>query len=254
MVKYRVAIATRDPRTLYHAIRLMESLEIPFVICEPEDVKCSLARVVITSKDDADKINSTRLLILNEEFDFTSITFDFMKEFYQLNKPVSLTIGIDPGMRYGLALLLDDNPILTQEADSPFGAAKLTSEWIALASDRLPLDPLIRVGDGSRLYMALYLRALREITSYPMIELVDEHHTTMKGGSNKSSAVLIATRSGRNITESDYLLDSKTGYIKSLKKLIRRLNDGKHKLSTHEAIAILSGNRSVQDFIKSEVL
>ncbi|TXT56732.1 MAG: hypothetical protein BAJATHORv1_20325 [Candidatus Thorarchaeota archaeon] len=253
MTKYKVAIATRDPRTLYHAIRLMESLDIPFIICEPEDTKCTLARVVITCKDDASKITSDRLLILDEKLDIDSATFDFMTQFLELHMPRSFTIGIDPGMRYGLALLLDDSPLLTQEVISPFEAAKLTNEWVNLAKDRVALEPVIRVGNGSRLYMTLYLRALREIDGSPQIELVDEHHTTVTGGSNKSSAVLIASRSGKNVAESDYVLETKTGYIRSLKKLIRRLNNGSSNLSTPDAIAILKGDSSVREFVKSEV-
>ncbi|MFX1602388.1 MAG: hypothetical protein ACFFCK_02820, partial [Promethearchaeota archaeon] len=164
-------------------------------------------------------------------------------------EPSQVVVGVDPGMQFGLAVVANGTPIYTRTVQSPPGAAEKTHQWTAHLQHNRRTEILIRVGVGSRLYSALFLREIRSIPKDFNVELVDERHTTRVGKSDQSSAVLIAARKGRPVTEDDLVLDVKQGYVKSLKQLFTRLTDGARTLSTAEAQAILLDETTVDGIL-----
>ena len=81
-----------------------------------------------------------------------------------------------------------------------------------------------------------------------MIELVDEKYTTFPGGyeTDQTSAVLIAGRSGRTPTETDYIIEPKTGYIRALQHLFVWLTGNRNCLSIDVARSILRNEYSME--------
>jgi hypothetical protein len=163
-----------------------------------------------------------------------------------------VSIGIDPGMRYGLAILLNGLVVYSRICASPRKAAKTTQHWSNIVSKLFSgVELVVRTGTGSRLYLTLYLRELEKICHHITVELVDEHRTTFRGESDTSSAAIIASRRGKLFNHSSLVLDHKLGYIRSLKRYIRRSTDGLKKLSTDEAKSILSGTSDLDDFLEA---
>lgn len=251
MEKFEVAVATRNPRTLYLSVQLLEELGLSFVICPPNDIRCASAKVVLTDNDDTPcSFNPGRQVVVSGKFDTDIAAIEIMMNLFEIDSPQSLTIGVDPGLRFGLALVADGTAVYAGTFCSPAEAAKKTRNWISELSTHAEFpDTTVRVGTGSRLYAALYLREL-SFSDDLHVEMVDESHTTLSGASDESSAVLIASRGGRTCLESDSQLEPKRGYIRSLKHLVRSLSQGRVHLTSHQARDVLLGRAELSPFLE----
>ncbi|NHJ12282.1 MAG: hypothetical protein EAX95_01330 [Candidatus Thorarchaeota archaeon] len=244
MVRYDVAICTRNPKVIYLIVELVKELGLSFAICRPDDYRTHSSRVIVTTTDEGVHLDD-RAIILETDFEPQSTTIAIMLKLLGIMPPFEFVVGVDPGMQYGLALLANGNPIHTRTMQSPRDTARNTLLWSEYILNHYNSELTIRVGTGSRLYSVLYLRAIIDEGNSLPVELVDEHHTTLAGESDKSSAVLIALRSGRPLLAADLHLDLKAGYVKSLKHFAKRLTNGRRTLSTSEAYEILSGELSI---------
>ncbi|MBY8996711.1 MAG: hypothetical protein KGD60_03180 [Candidatus Thorarchaeota archaeon] len=253
MFRWQVAIATENPRVLYLVIELLKKLDLKFVVCSPGDSRCEDAKVVITTIEDSN--NHDAIVIVDEELDpdFTSI--EIMSKLNDIHSPSFAVIGIDPGMRFGVALVIDGVVTFKDSLSSPGDAARLSARLESYVTHLFPYCKTIaRAGTGSKLYSTLYLRNMNHQFPGLNVELVNEHRTTLSGGvtSDQTSAILIAGRLGRPQTENDRVLEPKEGYIRSLKLLVQRFTRGKRDISKDEARAILLGETSLDSILTSE--
>ena len=252
MPRNEVAVLIQDPKKLFHALELLKRLNLSFCVHGPENIDSIAARVLLSAEGERHLSHDQRLVLLDDSSaDRTAI--QILLKLMDVADPKYWAIGVDPGMRFGLALATDGLVVLRRTASSPSEAVNFTAEWARHVDGLFPGGHLvIRLGSGSRLYSVLYLRRLAEIGSELRIELVDEHHTTISGGSlsDESSAVMIAARRGRPIVESDMKLDVREGDVRSLKRLYHRLTRGKRRLSSQEAHALIRGETTLADLLK----
>ena len=251
MPKWEAAVATENPKILYRIVQLLKELEMKFVICSPVDHRCEHAHVVISGPDDKSEHNLERVEV-TEDFDPDLVRIKIMSKLYDLLNPSKAIIGIDPGMTFGVALVIDGVPVYTRSPTSPETVANLTRTLLEHANTLFPTSQkLVRIGTGSRLYCALLLRSLKNSGLNLSIELVNEHRTTTVGGakSNESSAILIAGRSGRTVSASDFSIEPKEGYVRSLKRYVNRLTRGKKVLTSNEARELMVGESTLEDII-----
>jgi len=253
MLRWQVAIATDNPRVLYLLIELLKKLDLKFVVCPPSDPLCEDAKVVITTNESSNNPDTTVIVDDAMDSDFTAI--EIVSKLNDINSPSFAVIGIDPGMRFGVALVIDGTVTFKKSLTTPESAARLSARLESYVARLFPnCKTIVRAGMGSKLYSTLYLRTMNHQFPDLDIELVNEHHTTVSGGvtSDQSSAILIAGRLGRPQTENDRVLEAKEGYIKSLKTFVRRFTRGKRELSTDEARAILLGELSLDCILTSD--
>jgi hypothetical protein len=251
MPKWEAAVATENPKILYRIVQLLRELEIKFVICSPVDHRCEHAHVVITGPNDNSKEHQNRIEV-TEDFGIDFVRIEIISKLHDIQTPTKAVVGIDPGMTFGVALVIDGVPVYSNALTSPEAVAILTHTLIGYATTLFPdCQKHIRVGTGSRLYAALLLRSLRNCKIIPSIELVNEHKTTIIGGakSDESAAILIAGRSGRPASTSDLSVEPKEGYIRSLKRYVTRLTKGTKSITSNEARELLAGNRTLEDLI-----
>jgi hypothetical protein len=249
MLMWQVAIAIQNPKVLYLVIELLKKLDLKFEVCPPGDFRCEEAKVVVTTSTDTNYHDNTVIVDEKLDPDFTSI--EILARLNDVKTPDVAAIGIDPGMRFGVALVINGCVLFKNSLTTPGSAARLTSRLGSYVSRLFPsCKTIVRTGTGSRVYSTLYLRTMSQEFPTITVELVNEHHTTLSGGvtSDQSSAILIAGRSGRPFEESDRTLEPKEGYVKSLKSFVKRVTRGKRELSTNEARAILLGELSL-DYI-----
>jgi hypothetical protein len=157
-------------------------------------------------------------------------------------------------MRSGLALVIDGLVISKRTLSSPLDVVNLTLRWAGYASARFPGTPLlVRIGTGSKLFSALYLREVSGRGPY-IVQLVDEHHTSIASGaeSDRSSAVLIAKRAGRCALEQDYNMPFREGHIRTLKRLYLRLTGGRMHLSSEDARDIIEGRQTLRSLLNEQ--
>lgn len=249
-IRYEVAIATRNPRLRYRILELLKKTKLKYVVCSPDDSECEYAKVIITTKDEASRFDEPPLVIVENESSDDFIIL-LMIKLNDINNPMNAVLGIDPGMRFGLALVIDGTTIHTKRVNSPNIAVDLTVNWAHYIQHNFQQCQLrLRIGTGSRLYSTLYLREILRRDIELSIELVNEQNTTRIGKSDQTSAILIAGRWGKALGNSpDLSLEPKGGYIKSLKQLVSRLTEGKRSLSTEEAHSILHDDKPLDYFI-----
>ncbi|UCH04248.1 MAG: hypothetical protein JSW05_11830 [Candidatus Thorarchaeota archaeon] len=249
MSRCDVAVATRNSRIHYLMVSLLKRLGVTFVLCIPDDDECKSAKVIVTTEEESKSVAKGSLVVVEDTFNPDTTAIEIMLRLLEIPEPTQVVVGVDPGMRFGLAFVANGTPVYTRTVQSPSGAAEKTHQWITHLQHNHRTEILIRVGMGSRLYSALFLRGIRSIPKDVNVELVDERHTTRVGKSDQSSAVLIAARKGRPVTEDDLVLDVKQGYVKSLKRLFTRLTDGGRTLSTADARAILLDETTVDGIL-----
>jgi hypothetical protein len=248
----KVAVATRNPRALYNAVKLLKSLGLGFNICNPGDTECSVANVVITTEDEQWPVGDDRVVRVGRDPDPDIAAIEIKMRLLRIKRPSVVAIGVDPGMRIGLAITMDGIPVHTKALSSPIGAAHDTLVWLVHITAKYPQsETVLRIGTGSPLYTALYLRGVVNKAGGTAIELVDEHHTTIAAGagSDQSSATIIASRHGRAPSKSDLTLEPNEEYVKSLKRLVARMTDGKRSLTTVKARLVLAGNLSLDGIL-----
>lgn len=253
MLRWQVAIAIENPKVLYLVIELLKKLELRFVVCSPGDSRCEDAKVVITTNEDSNQHDAVVTVDENLSPDFVAI--EILSKLNDIHSPSFAIIGIDPGMRFGVALVIDGIVTFKNSPISPRAAAQLSSRLESYVAHLFPTcKTIIRVGTGSKLYSALYLRNMNHQFPDLDIELVNEHHTSLSGGvtSDQTSAILIAGRTGRAHNENDRILEAKEGYVKSLKSYVQRFTRGKRKITTDEARAILLGETSLDSILGSD--
>jgi len=251
MPKWEAAVATENPKILYRIVQLLKDLEIKFVICSPIDHRCEHAHVVISGPDDNSEAHLGRIEV-TEDFDTDFVRIEIMSKLHDLRTPSRAIVGIDPGMTFGVALVIDGVPVYSNSLSSPEAVTDLTQTLINNTNTLFPkCHKLIRIGTGSKLYAALLLRSIRNGKILSSVELVNEHNTTIIGGakSDESAAILIAGRNGRPASTSDLSVEPKAGYIRSVKQYVTRLTKGKKSITSNEARALLVGDEALEDVI-----
>jgi hypothetical protein len=241
------------PKILYIVLKIVKGLNLDFAVCEPEDYKCHMTKVVITTESESVGIAKNRLVLVDEQSDEVSISMEIMMRYYRIVLPNELIIGIDPGLHTGLTVVGDGNVLYTKTLTSPIDTFNLASRISDIASNSYPSSQfLFRLGSGSKLYSTLFLRGLSKNTNGPPLEMVDEKYTTLPGGyeTDQTSAVLIAARSGRKPGKGDYLIEPKTGYIRALQHLFDWLTGKQNSLSIDTARAILLDECSLEDALE----
>ncbi|MFX0106949.1 MAG: hypothetical protein ACFE7R_01565 [Candidatus Hodarchaeota archaeon] len=253
MPRSEVALATRNPKVLYLVSRLLKSLGVEFVMCSPKEKRCKIARVVITTSGEVKHFHPNQVVIVEDSaFDEDATTIDIMVKLLDIGTPSTVVIGVDPGMTFGLALLIDGKTVHARSTGPPVIAADETLRWAAKIKQRYQNETVVRVGTGSKLFATLYLRYLRGHSGDFRVELADERHTTLVGESDSQSAILIASRRGRKVTDSDYVLDPKNGHIKSLKRFYSRLTGNSKSLSTEDAKSVLLDRLTIEDLMRRD--
>jgi hypothetical protein len=162
MPRYEVAVATRNPKVRYLAVNLLKRLGIGFVLCAPDDRRCGMSQVVITTEEEASQFHTNHLVVVDEALNDDATAIEVMIGLFDVRNPSVVAVGIDPGMKFGLALTADGTAIYTATASTPFAAANHTLHWLTIVQHHFSNSILVRVGTGSRLYSALYLRKMMD--------------------------------------------------------------------------------------------
>ncbi|MFW9909268.1 MAG: hypothetical protein ACFFEF_11895 [Candidatus Thorarchaeota archaeon] len=251
MRRWEAAIATENPRILYQAVQLLEKLDIDFVICSPNDSRCNHCQVILTDVGDGFE-HHEGLVLVQENFDVDFVRIEVMARLKMIQNPVKAVIGIDPGMTFGIALVVDGIVLYQASLVIPSAVVELSFRLITYIQILFPMcQSIVKVGTGSKLYSTLLLREILHKSQELEIELVNEKNTTKSGGarSDESSAILIAGRNGRKVISSDTILEVKVGYIRSIKQFVTRLTRGKKILTSTEARALLLDEVTFDDII-----
>jgi hypothetical protein len=255
MFRWQVAIATENPRVLYLLIELLKELGLEFVVCTADDSRCGNSKVVVTTKEDSLKHQYDSVVYVEEDFDPVLTSVELLASLYDVLDPSLAVVGVDPGMRFGVALVIDGTVTYKNSQTSPVSAVSLALRLQSYVNRLYPsCEVVIRIGTGSKLYSTLFLRNALEQHPDLGVELVNEHHTTLSGGitSDQTSAILIAGRVGRKHVDQDMILEPKEGYVRSLQQFVRRYSRGKRDITKEEARFIILDKISLDSILNDK--
>jgi hypothetical protein len=150
-------------------------------------------------------------------------------------------VGIDPGERPGIAVLVGDTVVAAFQVPADEVAPQVREE-VAEA-----VNPVIRIGDGARLAGA---RIIDDLPDVP-VELVDETGTTphlgtgARGMDDVLAAVNIARRSGEHIESRT--VEPSAGEIERIKARSREASETNRAINTELARQVASGELSLAE-------
>ena len=179
-------------------------MNMEFESVSPEEAALSNAKIIITTRHEAEIVKRKDVLLDSELEDYPA----FMKAKILRNvmspyQDDQLTIGIDPGVRIGISAIFLHNEIESVVESSMESAIKRVSHLISRIKSK---TNIVRIGNGNIVMaknIALILKT--KFKDLINIEIVDEHGTSQpqntdinrRGARDRASARTIALRSGR---------------------------------------------------------
>ena len=179
-------------------------MNLQFESLSPQEAALSNAKVIITTKHEAE-IFKRKDILLDTELEKFPVLMKAKILRYSMGPHYSdlLTIGIDPGKRIGVSIIYMHNEIACFVESSPSKVVQLVSGLLAGIDSK---KKIVRIGDGD-LYMARLIATVLKsrFDNLVDIEIVDEWGTSLPHNTGKnrrgvrdiSSARKIALRNGR---------------------------------------------------------
>jgi predicted RNase H-like nuclease (RuvC/YqgF family) len=184
-------------------------MDLRFDSLSPEQAAESNAKIIITTKDEAEIVRRKDVL-LDTELDKYPILLKakVLRSIMGSSHDDQLTIGIDPGNRIGISIIYLHNEIDSVVESSLNSTIQLIS---ILLSGIRSKKKIVRIGDGN-INMAKQIASMIKMRFGDLvdIEIVDERGTSLpqntdtnrRGIRDKSSARTIALRRGKSFNSS----------------------------------------------------
>ncbi len=202
-MKAKIAVATVSGKAYYQLVNELKARGLPFLSLTPYDTIPIDIKVVITTKNERRLINHPNVLVFEEKMDPATIVNEAIRSVEGKRNHDTITVGVDPGKTFGMAVLSNGNVLETMIHSS-------IEQTVNAVLDVLTKNPattyIIKVGDGAPEYTRVLLSQLDEALPKDVaIEIVSEAGTShfaketvhRRGLRDAMSAVKIAERRGR---------------------------------------------------------
>jgi len=244
-----IAVLTEFPRLYYLLARELKRRRIAFRSLSFSDAIPPQVRVVLTSREEAERLSFPCVVEVSEDSIATAVERAHLLSQGQSCRHGEVVVGIDPGEKPGLAVLAGGKVIHAAKLSSPEDVVRGLREILRLYTCR---RMLIRVGDGGGIYGQRLVRALQENFRFE-IELVDEHATTptVSGSAELRdviAAVNIAMKRGR-VLRHRLRVSPTRGEIKNIQRESRQ-RSGNITISKELASRVARGELSIEHAIE----
>jgi len=181
-------------------------MELQFDSLLPEEAAASSAKVIITTQDEAAIVNRKGAVMFDTEFEkYPAITkAKILRSIVGEHADDQLTVGIDPGSRIGISAIYLHQEIASEVESSPQDAIDQVSAMLGGIESH---KKVVRIGDGDiRMAKQIAYVLKTRFHDHVNVEIVDERGTSQntdanrRGARDKSSARMIAFRSGKSFT------------------------------------------------------
>jgi hypothetical protein len=238
-----IVVATADFEVYHEVVTALRERGVAFTTVESGEAIPEETTVVVTaSGEDSDTIEEV-------PSDVTVVTADPENPRTAVEEAVGLLrgdggqtiVGIDPGDRPGIAVLVGGRVVATFQVPADQAADVVREEL-----DSVP-DPLVRIGDGARLVGS---RIIDDIEDLP-VELVDETGTTpylgtgTRGMGDVLAAVNIARIEGERVSSRD--IEPTAGELQRIKNRSREQSDGNRAIGEQLARKVASGDLTIEE-------
>jgi hypothetical protein len=201
-----VAVATVRGKPYYNITTALKLMDLQFDSLSPAQAALSDAKVIITTRDEAELVNKKGVIILDTELEkYPAIAkAKIIRSIAGVDLDDQLTIGVDPGSRIGISVNYLNQEIASGVESTVHQAVEQVSVLLGGIVSR---KKIVRIGDGN-IAMAQQIAKLLKTRFMDSvhIEIVDEHGTSRnteanrRGERDRSSARTIAFRNGIGFT------------------------------------------------------
>ena len=204
-MKAKIAVATVSGKAYFLIVSELKRRNVPFLSltpCEPVPIEI---KVVITTEEEKELINHEEVLVYKNGMETTAFINEALKIVQGKGTFEKVTIGIDPGEVFGLAVLAGGRVVETGNCYSE-GETLQKIETIIKGLENTPVSTIsVKIGDGVPACKERLLRDLdNTLPSNVVLESVREAGTNRRLNEAKHrrglrdivSAIQIAGRSG----------------------------------------------------------
>jgi hypothetical protein len=237
-----IVVATEDFEVYHDIVMELRERGVSFTTVEPDDGLPSSASVVVTAEGEDVDIPSDATVVEAAPGDPRAAVEEAVG--LLRGEDGQTVVGIDPGDRPGVAVLVGETVVATFHVPAEQAAAVVEEEL-----EDVP-DPLVRIGDGARLVGA---RIVDDLDNLP-VELVDETGTTpylgtgTRGMGDVLAAVNIARREGERIDSRD--IEPTAGELQRIKNRSREHSDGERAISETLARRVAQGDLTIAEALE----
>jgi hypothetical protein len=238
-----IGVMTENFRFFYQLVGLMKEQKQPFVTLSFEDDVPLTVGVIITTREEKEKVRF-RHLVANDSPDLAlKMARCHLKGGESFN---TLIVGIDPGVRPGLALIGDGRVLVAETIGSPEQAAGEIDRLIRCFDHK---RMIARVGHGDRTNRNRVIRAIWN--SVDDVEVVDESNTTRRTEEpDADAAVSIANSSGYRMPFPPEVAPT-PGEVRDIQRISRIESNGRMTISAELAEMVARGELTLPEAIRA---
>jgi hypothetical protein len=228
-----IGLLTDDPRTYFEMIGALREQNLEFVSLDFWDPVPANVGVIITTEAEKDRIDFDRLVTDNDP----DAAVSRAKRMMSSENPVKeLTIGVDPGIRPGVAAIGDGVVIARSVAESPEAVRTMVDE---LLQDFPSANVVVRIGHGDRTNRNRIFNTLWD--EGHCLEIVDERNTTKRSSTpDEDAAVEIAMTPGYKPRKRQEV-EPCDGEIRNIQRISRLESEGSLTVSKELAKKVAVG-------------
>jgi hypothetical protein len=236
-----IVVATEDFEVYHDIVTELRERGVEFTTSEPDDPLPEHATVVVTSGDD-DIDAPTDVAVVRATPDDPRSAVEEVITLLRGGEGQTI-VGIDPGERPGIAVLVGDMVVATFQVPADQAAAVVREELEDVA------DPLVRIGDGARLVGSRIIDKL----DVP-VELVDESGTTpylgagARGMGDVLAAVNIARIEGERIESRE--IEPTAGELQRIKDRSREASEENRAIDETLARRVAIGDLTIREALE----
>lgn len=192
----RICVITSDARAYYAVVSRLRKAGLPFLSMLPSDTigECEL---ILTTKDEMGLFRGSTMVVEELDDDPGVVRSQILSRL--AGGAGALMIGIDPGLRIGMAAFYGEMRLASHTFNS---RDRLCSSVVRLVRKTEATKSLIRIGNGNPTIANWIAVKLTTCLPKTVIEIVDESGTSLRNPRTKgmqrdqSAAVRIAFRKG----------------------------------------------------------
>ena len=239
-----IGVMTEDFNFFYDVVQILKRGGEPFISLGINDPIPLSVGVILTSKKERAIVEFPKVVASKDPQHAVNLAMSVLKGGESFDLAV---VGIDPGLRPGMAVIADGKLILKMSVLSPERVADELSEISSyIGFSRL----MVRIGHGDPTNRNRTICAIWDLVD--SIEIVDETSTTAKVESPDVEAALrIAQTPGEQVLERPSICPSE-GEIREIQRLSRIESDGRITISYDLARAVATGVMSLREAIESQ--
>jgi len=144
-MRSKIAVATVSGKAYYWLVNELNRRKIPFLSLIPGEIVPPSIKVVITTKDERQRVNHPSVLIYNPKDEPSAIIDKAIRIIQNKEAYEELVIGVDPGKTFGVAVLGDGNVLEKKERLT----REMAIDMVLTALQRHPARTRkIKIGNG----------------------------------------------------------------------------------------------------------